>query len=352
MKYCFLSTGSWKGNASFVRLRELGIQLASRGHHVSYVLDDVPYNHEDLGLPPEAHLEFVPKGNLLKELWGRRKAIARIAPDHVHVLNPYIKAFAALAGTRVKVVGDWDEWPARRPYPFLKKCEAKFLDHWLRTRSTHVILASRYLQKEFKRIFNREAAYIPYATYLTPRDAGESPFTEPTAVYMGNLYSAYDHDLIIEAAMLLKKRGLTPPVRILGSGPDLEKWHKYVSDQGLENVQLPGFVSGDLLWANLSHAHVLLFPIRETLLNLSRCPSKTFAYAQTGRPIIANPVGEVKEVLKDKAIWVEPTPQAFADALESVFAASPAPLIDYQVDQQNWSARCASLLETLNSPNE
>src|SRR6185436_14573789 len=168
---------------------------------------------------------------------------------------------------------------------------------WLRRNAIHIVVASKYLQREFKRRFNIDAAYIPYAAYLQPHADGESPFSEPTAVYMGNLYPAYDHDLLFEAARILKFRGKTPQIAILGGGPDLEKWRAYVKEHDMRNVSVPGFVSGELLWRHLRHAHVLLCPIRENLLNLCRCPSKTFAYEQARRPTIANKVGEVAEVL-------------------------------------------------------
>ena len=51
----------------------------------------------------------------------------------------------------------------------------------------------------------------------------------------------------------------------------------------------------------LYSAHALLFPMRDTPINKSRCPSKIFAYIASRRPIIAHNVGEIKSLLGGKA---------------------------------------------------
>jgi glycosyltransferase involved in cell wall biosynthesis len=164
---------------------------------------------------------------------------------------------------------------------------------------------------------------------------------------MGNLFPAYDQDLIFEAARILKSRGQRPHMSILGGGPDLEKWRAFVREHGLEHVDVAGYVTGDELWRRLRHAHVLLFPIRENILNLCRCPSKTFAYAQAQRPVITNRVGEIPAVLEDKAEYVQPTPEAFADAIEHAMRRVHVADVDYRVEEHNWSARTDQLLKAL-----
>jgi glycosyltransferase involved in cell wall biosynthesis len=207
-------------------------------------------------------------------------------------------------------------------------------------------VSSKYMQAAFQARYGRRPLYLPYATYMQTKAETPSPFTERTAVYMGNLYAEYDHDLIFKAAELLKARGLSPRIEIMGSGPEIEQWRTYVSDRGLGNINVAGFVSGDDLWARLRHAHVLLFPIRPTPGNLSRCPSKTYSYAQARRPIIACRVSEVPEVLGETAQYVEPTAEAFADALAAAMQ-RPQPDVDYGVERHNWDVRANALLAEL-----
>jgi glycosyltransferase involved in cell wall biosynthesis len=347
MRYCFFTTGDWEANASLVRLREFGREMIARGIDVSYVVDDFPYNRAKLDVNPKAQVAYVPEPMSRGQFKRRRAALRELRPDFVHVLNPYVKAVATLLGTKWPLVIDWDEWPARRARPKLRGVVDWWLGRWMRRRAVRVIVASRYLQDQLRQRFGVESVYVPYAAYLEPREDGTSPFNEPTVVYMGNLFSAYDHDIIFEAARLLKQRGMTPPIRFMGHGPDEATWRAFVRDNGLENVAMPGFVRGDELWRSLRHAHVLLFPIRPTMVNLCRCPSKTFAYAQARRPVITNRVGEIEAVLKDRAEYIDCTPQAFADAIERAMRRRTLDDVDYGVEQHNWSSRTDDLLEAL-----
>ena len=346
MRYVFFSTGSWEKNASMVRLRELGREMIARGVEVCYAVDDVPFNREKIDLDPRATVVYSPVKGPLRAIWARRRTIRELRPDYVHVLNPAPKSGAGLWGSRWRVVGDWDEWHRMADFNPARKAVERYLDHWLRRRASLVVVCSRYLQNQFKSLFNQDSLYLPYATYLPSYPPTTSPFAEPTLVYMGNLYPSYDHDLIREAAVRLKARGLTPPLLIMGGGPDLEKWRAVIKEKNLTNVSLPGFLSGDELWRRLRHAHALLFPIRDTILNRARCPSKTFAYAQARRPVITNRVGEVPEVLGERARYVEISAEGFERAMEEAMRERRDD-IDYNVEAHNWGARAQTLIDAL-----
>jgi glycosyltransferase involved in cell wall biosynthesis len=233
-----------------------------------------------------------------------------------------------------------------RPYGLVRRTMERYLDHWQRERAALVVVASRYLQDQFHQRFGLESTYIPYAAYLPDQPETTSPFSERTAVYMGNLYPAYDHDLLFEAAVRLKARGKRPRITFMGHGPDLERWRAFVKEKDLSNLDVAGYTTGAELWRRLRHAHVLLFPIRPTLLNLARCPSKTFAYAQARRPVITNRVGEIPEVLGERATYIDPTPEAFATAIEQGMEREQGD-VDYEVERQNWGARAETLLAAL-----
>jgi len=190
--------------------------------------------------------------------------------------------------------------------------------------------------------------YLPYATYIAKPATGPSPFDRPTAVSMGSFHPAYDHDILFNAARLLKSAGKLPPMTFIGDGPDWQRWRAFVQEHQLDNVELKGYVNDDQRWLCLRNAHVLLFPIRVNPINLARCPAKTFAYAQARRPVITNRVGEVPEVLGERAIYVDPTPEAFATAITQGMD-RPQPDVDYRVEQHNWGARADTLLSALNS---
>jgi glycosyltransferase involved in cell wall biosynthesis len=246
----------------------------------------------------------------------------------------------------LRVVGDWDEWPARRLHPPVTKLVELFLDRWLRRRAWLTVVASSYLAQQFREGYGIDAVYIPYAVFPNDHPDGDSPYSEPTAVYMGNLYPGYDHDLILRAALELKRRGQTPAMTLIGGGPDLSKSRQFTTDNGLTHVTFRGYVDGPDLWQHLRHAHVLLLPIRPTVPNRARCPAKTYSYAQARRPVIASPVGEVPGVLGANATYVDATPGAFADAIADALSV-PLPDVDYNAHLQTWQARGAELLRAV-----
>ena len=349
MHYCFFSVGSWKWNASQMRLTELGAQLLQRGVRVSFLLDDVPYNRHEVQLPPGANAVFISPARGWRQFKARRAAIRQLRPDFVHVLNPSPKAYLTLRFFPSQpLIVDFDEWRGRlTEWPCWKRGSQVIIDRWHRRHASALFVASKYTQRGFEEMYHVRPVYLPYAAYLEPQPPNlPSPFAEPTAVYMGNLFPLYDQDLLFHAAALLKKRGLTPPIRFIGGGSELERWREFVRDHQLDNVTICGYVPDDLRWPTLRHAHVLLFPIRPTVNNLSRCPSKTYAYAQARRPVITCRVGEVPEVLGDRATYIEPTVEAFADAIADAMS-RPQPDVDYGIERHNWSARADTLLETL-----
>ena len=128
----------------------------------------------------------------------------------------------------------------------------------------------------------------------------------------------------------------------------MENVRRQVKSHGLDNIHLPGFRRGEQLWRKLRHAHALLFPIRNTLLNLCRCPSKTYSYAQARRPIITNRVGEVAAVLQEKAIYVDQNNGAFAAAIKQAIK-EPQYDVEYDIAGHNWSRRTDVLLDTLDA---
>jgi glycosyltransferase involved in cell wall biosynthesis len=358
MRYCFLTYGAWEKNAGLLRPRELGAELIRQGHQVIYLIDDYPPNHQDLGLSPGAKVEFVPHPRSLRQIAERWHILARIQPDYVHVLNLNAKTVLALArvgrpchgqrrGLRARVVAEWDEPPFLKDLPWPKAQLYRALDCYLRRRADVYIVCTRYLQEYFRTHWGIDAAYIPHATYLPQYADGPSPYAAPTAVYMGQMYPLWDLDLLFDAALLLAREGFKPPMAFVGDGPDLPKWTQFVKDHKLDNITLSGYRRGEELWRYLRHAHVLMFPIRPTLVNQSRCPSKTFAYAQSRRPILTNRVGEVAQLLGDKATYVEATPAGFAAGIRQAMSTPALSDVDYQIEKHNYRDRTRQLLEAI-----
>ncbi len=192
LHYCFLTLGSWESNASLVRPRELGAEMLRRGARVTYLVDDIPWNRQNLKLADGAGIEWV-QARGFKQFGARRAVLRRIRPDYVHVLNPSPKGYLTLRFLRSqKLVCDWDEWTVMKPQALWRYMRNAFIDRYHRRRAALAVVASRYMQEQFAARFGCEALYLPYATYLEEKADVGSPFDAPTAVYMGNLYPGYD----------------------------------------------------------------------------------------------------------------------------------------------------------------
>jgi glycosyltransferase involved in cell wall biosynthesis len=345
MHYCFLLTFGLKSAAS-LRMQQIGAALIEQGVRVSYILTDD--DGDASRLPPAAHIERIPRAAPIKSVLARRKALRRLGPDFVEVLNPHPQTLLPLAGMRhTRVIGLWDEPPIVHNLGPAGRLAARAWNRWLLKRSWLKVVASTHLQELFRARFGVATTYLPHVTYMPAFPDGPSPFTDPTVVYVGTLYPSWDHDLIFAAARELARRGRSPAFCIIGSGPDLQRWTDYVREYGLDRVRLAGFLSEEEMWRNIRHAHALLFPMRETLLNRSRCSSKLLAYAQARRPVIANRVGEAPQILGELPIWVDPTPEAFADAIDRVASSPRPPDVDYDLHRLSPAVRAAELLEAI-----
>jgi glycosyltransferase involved in cell wall biosynthesis len=346
-RYFFVTTGDLSRNASFVRLRELGRELAILGLDVHYVVDPTEFNRELAASLPYATAHVLKASNRLAQIRERRRCVWKVAPDIVHILNPQPSNCAAILAWRGAVVVDFDELLSQRFGSAPRRAISSLCEFYGKRRATVLVVASRHQERYFRDHGRADAVYLPYACYLPVLPDGPNPYSVPTAVYLGNFHPDFDHDLIVDAWRVLREQGVPPNLELIGSGVDLDKVRHKIADGCLSNcISLPGYMTGQALWDRLRHSHVLLFPIRDTVGNRMRCPSKTFAYMQAGRPIITNRVGEVAEALGDKAIYVEPTAAGFADAVNEAFKAPPQ-TVDYNLDAHSWAARAQILLDAV-----
>ena len=333
-----------------MRARHMGTSLIRSGLRVSYIVDDNSSNRAFDRLHPAANVEFISNPRSIGQIARRRSALKRLAPDFVEVLNPHPKTLAPLQGLkRTRIVAMWDEPAIMKPMAWSRGIYERQLARWLVRRASFHLAATRVLKEKLATLYKIRATYSPHAAYLPEYPPTDSPYSGPTAAYMGNFFSLWDHDIILEAARLLSEEGKRPTIWLMGSGPDQEKWQRFINRHYLDNVKLAGHTTGLELWRRLRHAHVLLFPIRNTLTNLTRCPSKTFAYAQAKRPVITNRVGEVAEILGESATYISCDAPAFAKAIMEAFDCPYLADVDYHIEEQNWDQRAEMLIDTITS---
>ena len=347
MNYLFVTTGCLRMNPSFVRLRELGRFLSKKGLNIFYLCDNTDFNISLIKKLDYANVILLGKQHRLKlfRLLERKRIVKEINPDIVHFLNPFPSNTLTIFNFDNLIVSDYDELYSERSINIQKKI-FKICEFIARQQADLITVSSRHLQKYFQDKYNCKSLYLPYATYLENVQTGASPFSHPTAVYLGNLHQDGDHDILIDAWTILESQGIAPPLCVIGGGPCLEEVKAQVISRGLKSITFLGYQPVQANQNYLYHAHILLFPIRDTIGNRMRCPSKTFAYMQSGRPIVTCRVGEVAEALDNQGIYVEPTPEAFAKKIIELFSV-PLEKVEYDLQRHQWENRAKDLLAAI-----
>ena len=297
--HCFIIGGDLSSAANY-RSYNLSIALKEQGLSILVICEN-----------KRANLTFIEnlknKGIILRtykankiflSILKTRMILWKFSPVFVYQTNPTIRAFLSLFLTTYKLVGEWDEPELLKSQGRFKNLLSKFLHYWFLRKSKIKISCTKYYQK-----FIPGSFYIPHGQYINEKfdliDITNEK--EKYFVYLGNFYKLWDHDLLFKGLLKAKKNNFSPLVKFIGNGPEYKKWVDYAKKNKLNNIQFEGFLNHNDLMKILNSAHALLFPMRDTPLNKSRCPSKIFAYIASKRPIIAHGVGEIKSLLGGKA---------------------------------------------------
>lgn len=296
LSICFLMEGPILSPAYF---RALGMANAfhQNGHKVTIVCDNRLDNREKIqqllnnGINVNSY-EAYPK---IKSIFACRKVLKSYRSQWLVQLNPTFKSFLTLFGLTLKVIGEWDEPMIFVPQNIFKKCFHYLLHYWFLNKSMIRVSCTKAFLKYLPNAF-----YIPHGQYLIDNynldyavDSGEY------FVYLGNFYPLFDHDLIFYGLKAAAARNYFPKIVMIGGGPELHKWIDYSKENGLNNIEFKGYCRAEEFLPVLKGAKALLFPMRNTQLNSCRCSSKIFAYLASGVPVIAHPVGEIKELLHE-----------------------------------------------------
>lgn len=359
MRYTFVTTGCLKTNSSFMRFKELGRCLSLKGFDVYYLCDYTQYNSSLFSQLDFAHIELIPGENThqrirIKQAFNRRLKLNEINSDIVHFLNPSPNNIMSLIGIKGFVISDWDELLSSRMCRSLDRLVLRLCEFTAVRNASHVVVASKYLQSYFQERFGIRPLYLPYASYLENYETELTPFSEPTAVYMGNFHHDSDHDILLDAWTILKEQRITPNLYLIGGGSHIENVRSEIQKRELDSVTVTGYLPTKKMWNCLRHAHILLFPIRDNTANRMRCPAKTYAYMQASRPIVTNKVGEVAEALGEQAYYCKPVAEDFADIVSYLFSENQLLDVKYPSSFCTWESRTDKLTKSIYScePNK
>jgi len=340
-KILFISFGDLS-TTGCIRASQLAVHLGRLGWDAQVAIPDTPANRAfDHSVESNRFFYDPSARKILSSLGG---ILRQERPDFVHMLNPKEKALMLSSiHQRQKFVFDWEDWTTFAEQNPIRRWYMEMRDRWLIRRAATVITASSWLARYILSRFARHSLYLPYAclpkVFPNPGFGG----IEPVAIGMGSLHPNWDHDLLVEAAGVLRGRGQEVPIRWIGKGAELERCQARVAELGLEKFEFPGYLDWEPMLRQLREAHCLVFPIRRKELNLARCPFKCFQFAQSQRPVITSDVGEVRSILGDQAVYVEPTAEALADAIYEAMIRARQPDVAYDLSKHTWGQRAVTL---------
>ena len=310
-----MCTGSIEALATTKRALGLADPLTKLGWHVGICLEQTHENMERAAHEASS-AEILPysSGSVLSENGKKLSAVVRFRPSHVYWVTLGWRSALALAALRGRrhVVEQSELLSSNLNISRLARLSARALEALGRRGADAQICASSYLM-QLKANKKSSRLYLPYAgsrpTMDGPVHAGGGGQMK-SILYMGTLSENYGVlDLIVAwSRVCTSGRAAGCRLIICGEGRDRGRAEE-LANKLLEPSAyvINGFVPEPQLKDLLAQASAFVCPLRDTVQDKARCPSKLFIYAMYQRPVITCPIGEALEVYgRDYAFYYSP----------------------------------------------
>ena len=330
--------------------------LAARGHAVTLLLppwhtpaeadrawdDDVPgvrIVHVAL-----AGLRIPIVGHAIVAVRMARMALA-LEPDIVHAFKP--KAYSGLAATMLwlgrqsrmlrlwplspsrrdaarpfRLIVDTDDWEGAggwndlERYSRAQRAVFAWQERWGLTHADHVTVASRALEglAWAMGVPPARVMYLPNAmddslgidggdpVAATSANHGRSTSPRPPTLLLYTRFFEFALDRPLD--VLARVRAAVPDTRLIVAGTGLfgeeRRFAELAARRGLADaVEMRGWLDPQAAAATFAEADIALYPFDDTLVNRTKSPFKLLELMSAGLPIVADAVGELREVIVD-----------------------------------------------------
>jgi glycosyltransferase involved in cell wall biosynthesis len=345
MMIVFVTSGEYPTNAAIKRATGVLPYIDK-----SFVLvDEVNRGKEVFKHIDKSKIKYVRGESVYKEIREKNDAIRSLDPDVVYTCGVGARNWI-FKGSYKLIVEHAEDIIALEGLSTYKKIYHKLIDESFNLLSDGYVVASDYLFEKYKHKKNNKIKKLPYGLKKGSNNSygkhGKSDVV--TISYIGTIREKYGVlDLINAADRLGKASPQESLFQIAGIGPDLERAREEVERRGLaERVQLLGFLPEEKVDGFLRSSDVLVAPMRDTVQDRARCPSKIPLYMKSRRPIVTCAIGEVKNYLGDDGFYYEAQDvSSMCAALERAASESVPREIDYDLEPYTWE----SLAEELTS---
>lgn len=309
--------------------------LIDKGHKVTILMQDSGVNREKVMLEcPEASICWHPSGlSPFKERRLKQASLKQLQPDLVWVCAVGLRNWMFRPKQSTVMLADHSELPSRIGFNYFRRIIHWFIE-WGHVLFFDVhVCASRYLEQFYERRLRllgkgNRVHYSPYAYHpkMMQMDISGSEKLRKrwdgrkAIIYMGSFWENYGFwDMLHAFKTLAQKRDDFVAV-FIGRGPEKDKGIDWIKTNGLEEViHVEGYVAEEDLPAYFTAAFAFLSPMRDTVQDWARCPSKLFMYIPYKRPIVTCEIGEAKELLDSNGYYFAPgNSDSLINALEQV----------------------------------
>lgn len=354
------------------RMLPLAHALSAHGHAV-HILAPPIHNPQDAstsvmhGAVRVTHTAVAHRGVLgvIQQAYWLWRATLADKPDLVHLFKP--KGHAGLAARWGKIVAphiplvvDCDDresvggWNDELPYPTSAKALFTWQERDLPRVANAVTVASHTLESlVWADGVRREATfYVPNAANI----ATQSPFASRSAPVLVLYTRFWEFDVAEMVATLAQIVARRPDVHlhVIGTGENGEEQafaRLLDSHQIATHVTMHGWLQPDQIPALLHQASVALVPVRDTLINRSRCSAKLLELLATGLVVVGHDVGEMRTFVQHGENGYLSAPadmQAFVDnvcvLIDDTHRLQTMQYVAYQSAQQHsWATRVTAI---------
>lgn len=196
---------------------------------------------------------------------------------------------------------DWDDFEGfggfadQDPFPY--NYIADRFEKWVVKRAGALTVVSPFLEKKAREFgFGGPIHFIPNGA-----DTENIEYSFPgkgeklKLLFVGLLHKSSELDLSLRAMQYLEDHELT----VVGDGPRRKEFESLSEKLGLKNVSFLGMKNREDVKKHLYSSDVALLPFVDNISNRSRSPVKLGEYLAAGKPIVTNPVGVVKDTIKN-----------------------------------------------------
>ncbi|HET8938537.1 MAG TPA: glycosyltransferase family 4 protein [Polyangiales bacterium] len=338
--------------STFFRAFYFARELASRGHRVTVAT----ISRDRLFTPRVSEIENVKivetpdlGVSLARTGWDPWDSLFRAAYfqrerfDIVHGFDcrPVVLAPSLLLrfGGSARWVSDWADWWGRGGAISERKSWIgrvafapleTFLEERFRWIASQVTVTSHALYERCLALNLRKdrVHYIPSGANVRTirvrdragcRQALQLPLAAPIACFVG--FVQYDLELVVRAFAVVHAQ--LPAARLVLVGPPHKAARELVQQLGLADAVIDvGAQPFAAVESYLGAADVLLMPMSDNLMNRARGPIKLGDYMAAGRPIVANPVGDMVDIFQadDIGVLAPDAPEAYGGAITQLLS--------------------------------